>query len=150
MKGLFYLLKRFIPPYKGCFRTVSLIFSGLFLALSLSLPSARYLEFFSAQQLVTEPVDFALNVESVKQFLYYKMSMIISNEGGVQGTVPRGFFMIIMVFLKVALPTCQFCMVPIRNGVVRTYAIKFTKINVFTIRLLFKRTKRGHYGPHCR
>ncbi|HPB06346.1 MAG TPA: ABC transporter ATP-binding protein, partial [Prolixibacteraceae bacterium] len=83
---------------------------------------------FGTQQLVTEPVDFALNVESVKQFLYYKMSMIISNEGQFRALYLIGFFMIIMVFLKVGFTyLASFCMVPIRNGVVRDLRNKIYK-----------------------
>ncbi|HUM88651.1 MAG TPA: ABC transporter ATP-binding protein [Prolixibacteraceae bacterium] len=130
MKGLFYLLKRFIPPYKGwaisniIFNILGAIFGAFsFLALS---PILGIL--FGTQQLVTEPVDFALNVESVKQFLYYKMSMIISNEGQFRALYLIGFFMIIMVFLKVGFTyLASFCMVPIRNGVVRDLRNKIYK-----------------------
>ncbi|HNZ71199.1 MAG TPA: ABC transporter ATP-binding protein [Prolixibacteraceae bacterium] len=130
MKGLFYLLKRFIPPYKGwaisniIFNILGAIFGAFsFLALS---PILGIL--FGTQQLVTEPVDFALNVESVKQFLYYKMSMIISNEGQFRALYLIGFFMIIMVFLKVGFTyLASFCMMPIRNGVVRDLRNKICK-----------------------
>lgn len=130
MKGLFYLLKRFIPPYKGwaISNIIFNIFGAIFGAFSFLALSPILGILFGTQKLVTEPVDFALNVESVKQFLYYKMSMIISNEGQFRALYLIGFFMIIMVFLKVGFTyLASFCMVPIRNGVVRDLRNKIYK-----------------------
>ncbi|NLU39321.1 MAG: ABC transporter ATP-binding protein [Bacteroidales bacterium] len=130
MKGLFYLLKRFIPPYKGwaISNIIFNIFGAIFGAFSFLALSPILGILFGTQKLVTEPVDFALSIESVKQFLYYKMSMIITNEGHFRALYLIGFFMIIMVFLKVGFTyLASFCMVPIRNGVVRDLRNKIYK-----------------------
>lgn len=130
MKGLFYLLKRFIPPYKGwaisniIFNILGAIFGAFsFLALS---PILGIL--FGTKKMVTEPVAFSMNIESIKQFLNYKMSLIISTEGQFRALYLIGIFMIIMVFLKVGFTyLASFCMVPIRNGVVRDLRNKIYK-----------------------
>lgn len=130
MKGLFYLLKRFIPPYKGwaISNIIFNIFGAIFGAFSFLALSPILGILFGTQNLVTDPVDFALNIESVKQFLYYKMSMIINNGGQFRALYLIGFFMIIMVFLKVGFTyLASFCMVPIRNGVVRDLRNKIYK-----------------------
>jgi len=122
MKGLIGLLKRFIPPYKGwaisniIFNILGAIFGAFsFLALS---PILGIL--FGTQKLVTESVPFSLSLGAIKQNLFYKMSMIIESEGYFQALYLIGIFMIVMVFFKVGFTyLASFCMVPLRNGVVR-------------------------------
>ncbi|HPB06527.1 MAG TPA: hypothetical protein PKX60_09845 [Prolixibacteraceae bacterium] len=65
MKGLFYLLKRFIPPYKGwaISNIIFNIFGAIFGAFSFLALSPILGILFGTQKLVTEPVDFALSIE---------------------------------------------------------------------------------------
>jgi len=122
MKGLFILLKRFVPPYKGwaisniIFNILGAIFGAFsFLALS---PILGIL--FGTQKGVTEAVPLSFSMEAIKQNIYYKMSMIIESEGHIRALYLIGIFMIVMVFLKVGFTyLASFCMVPLRNGVVR-------------------------------
>jgi subfamily B ATP-binding cassette protein MsbA len=132
MKGLIGLLKRFIPPYKGwaisniIFNILGAIFGAFsFLALS---PILGIL--FGTQKLVLEPVPFSLSLEAIKHNLFYQMSMIINTEGYFQALYLIGVFMIVMVFFKVGFTyLASFCMVPLRNGVVRDLRNKiYTKL----------------------
>jgi ATP-binding cassette, subfamily B, bacterial MsbA len=130
MKRLFTLLKRFLPPYKGwvisniIFNILGAIFGAFsFLALS---PILGIL--FGTQSPVTEPIPFAFSLDSVKHNLYYKISLIISNEGQYRALFLIGIFMIVMVFLKVGFTyLASFSMVPLRNGVVRDLRNKIYK-----------------------
>ncbi len=122
MKGFFTLLRRFVPPYKGwavsniIFNILGAVFGAFsFLALS---PILGIL--FGTQELETKPVPFSLNFEDIKQNVFYYMSTIIEDQGQIKALYLIGIFMIIMVFLKVGFTyLASFCMVPLRNGVVR-------------------------------
>lgn len=130
MKGLYLLLKRFVPPYKG-WATLNILFNilgALFGAFSFLALSPILGILFGTQQPVLEPVPFKLSLEAIKHNLFYKMSMIISNQGAFRALYLIGIFMIIMVFLKVGFTyLASFCMVPIRNGVVRDLRNKIYK-----------------------
>ena len=130
MRRLFTLLKRFLPPYKWwvisnvVFNILGAIFGAFsFVALS---PILGIL--FKTQQLVTEPVPFSLSLSALKHNLFYKMSLLVGNEGQFRALYLIGIFMIIMVFLKVGFTyLASFCMVPLRNGVVRDLRNKIYK-----------------------
>jgi ATP-binding cassette, subfamily B, bacterial MsbA len=146
MKGLFSLLKRFIPPYKG-WATLNILFNilgaifGAFSFLALS-PILGIL--FGTQELVKTPVEFSLNMSQIKQYFYYKMSMIIINQGAFKALYLIGIFMIIMVFLKVGFTyLASFSMVPIRNGVVRDLRNKIYKKLLSLPLGYFSNEKRG-------
>jgi subfamily B ATP-binding cassette protein MsbA len=122
MKELFKLLRRFLPPYKKLvslnvlFNLLGAIFGAFsFLALS---PILGIL--FGTQELVTEPVPFSVDLESLKHNLFYYMSSMIEDSGKMKALFLIGLFMILMVFLKVFFTyLASFFMVPLRNGVVR-------------------------------
>jgi subfamily B ATP-binding cassette protein MsbA len=130
MKGLLFLLKRFLPPYKGwaasniIFNILGAVFGAFsFLALS---PILGIL--FGTQKMVTEKMPFSFSVEAIKNNIFYQMSTIISNEGQIKALYLIGVFMIVTVFLKVGFTyLASFCMVPIRNGVVRDLRNKIYK-----------------------
>lgn len=122
MKGLFHLLRRFLPPYKGLaisniiFNILGAVFGAFsFLALS---PVLGIL--FGTQEGVTVKPDFSINFSSIKGIIYYHMGRIIDDAGHMRALYLIGGFMIIMVFLKVGFTyMASFSMVPLRNGVVR-------------------------------
>lgn len=122
MKGLFKLLRRFLPPYKSwaianiVFNILGAVFGAFsFLALS---PILGIL--FGTQEMVTTRLPFAFNLETIKHNLYFQMSKVISSEGHMRALFLIGAFMILMVFLKVGFTyLASFSMVPLRNGVVR-------------------------------
>jgi subfamily B ATP-binding cassette protein MsbA len=75
---------------------------------------------FGTQELEREPVPFSFNFEDIKHNVYYYMSSVIEDQGQIKALYLIGAFMIIMVFLKVSFTyLASFCMVPLRNGVVR-------------------------------
>lgn len=122
MKGLFNLLQRFLPPYKKLvvynvvFNLLGAVFGAFsFLALS---PILGIL--FGTQEMVTEPVQFSLEMSSLKHNLFYYMSQVVDDAGSMKALFLIGFFMIFMVFLKVGFTyLASSTMVPLRNGVVR-------------------------------
>ncbi len=130
MKGLFTLLRRFVPPYKG-WATLNIVFNllgaifGAFSFLALS-PILGIL--FGTQQLVTDPVPFSLNFDALKHNLFYFMSTIVADQGQIKALYIIGLFMILMVFFKVGFTyLASFSMVPLRNGVVRDLRNKIYK-----------------------
>jgi subfamily B ATP-binding cassette protein MsbA len=130
MKRLFTLLKRFIPPYKGwvisnvIFNILGAVFGAFsFIALS---PILGIL--FGTQELVTAPVPFSFSLEALKHNLFYKISLMVGDQGQFRALYLIGIFMIVMVFLKVGFTyLASFCMVPLRNGVVRDLRNKIYK-----------------------
>ena len=146
MKGLYILLKRFIPPYKGwalsniIFNLLGAIFGAFsFIALS---PILGIL--FGTQKMVTDTVPFSFSISSIKHILYYKMSQIIADQGSMRALFLIGVFMIIMVFLKVGFTyLASFCMVPLRNGVVRDLRNKIYRKLISLPLGYFSNEKRG-------
>jgi ATP-binding cassette, subfamily B, bacterial MsbA len=146
MKGFLTLLQRFVPPYKGLaisnlfFNLLGAIFGAFsFLALS---PILGIL--FGTQRLVNEPVPLALTINSIKHNLFYKMSLIIQNEGHLKALYLIGIFMIVMVFLKVGFTyLASFFMVPLRNGVVRDLRNRIYKKIVSLPLGYFSNERRG-------
>lgn len=130
MKGLFTMLRRFVPPYKG-WATLNIVFNllgaifGAFSFLALS-PILGIL--FGTQQLVTDSVPFSLNFDALRHNLFYFMSTIVADQGQIKALYFIGLFMILMVFFKVGFTyLASFSMVPLRNGVVRDLRNKIYK-----------------------
>ena len=123
MKGLFLLLKRFLPPYKGyvilnfLFNLLGQIFGAFsFFAL---IPVFGLL--FGTQKIVdVKPEGLVLTKDSLSQNAMYQISQVIEHQGKEKTLIYIGIFLIVMVFLKVAFTYLASCMmVPLRNGVVR-------------------------------
>ena len=122
MKGLFTLLRRYIPPFKNwvilnvIFNILGAVFGAFsFLALS---PILGIL--FGTQAMVTTTVPFSLNFDDIKQNIFYLISNVIESQGHLRALFYIGLFMVVMVFLKVGFTyLASFFMVPLRNGVVR-------------------------------
>ena len=127
MKRFIYLLRRFLPPYKGwvvlnfVFNLLGAIFGAFsFFALS---PVLGIL--FGTQAKVTEPMPFSLSFSAIKHNIFYYTSNIIEEGGPLKALYLIGLFMIVMVFLKVGFTyLASFCTVPVRNGVVRDIRAK--------------------------
>ncbi|MCK9413580.1 MAG: ABC transporter ATP-binding protein/permease [Prolixibacteraceae bacterium] len=122
MKGLYNLLKRFLPPYKGyillniLFNLLGAIFGAFqFAAL---IPILGIL--FRTQPLVAQaPASWSFNFDNLVQNISYIISEVIQNSGRERALIYLGIFIIIMVVLKVGFTyLASFVMVPVRNGVV--------------------------------
>ncbi|MCX6220127.1 MAG: ABC transporter ATP-binding protein [Bacteroidia bacterium] len=121
MKGLYYLLKRFLPPYKGyvflniLFNLLGAIFGAFqFIALT---PVLGVL--FNTQPVVDKPTPWSFSFGSIKENLLYYISEMIKTSGKERVLILLGFFIIVMVILKVGFTyLASFVMVPLRNGVV--------------------------------
>ena len=121
MKGLYQLLVRFLPPYKGyvflnvLFNLLGAIFGAFqFAAL---IPVLGIL--FGTQPLVDKPDNWSFNFENLTKNISYIISEVIQKSGREQALIYLGIFIIIMVVLKVGFTyLASFVMVPVRNGVV--------------------------------
>ncbi len=121
MKGLYKLLKRFLPPYKGyvfmniLFNLLGAIFGSFqFIALT---PVLGVL--FGTQPVVAKPADWTFSLNSIKDNILYLISEMIETSGKERALVYIGIFIILMVILKVGFTyMASFVMVPLRNGVV--------------------------------
>ena len=121
MKGLYKLLIRFLPPYKGyvimnfVFNLLGAIFGAFqFAALT---PVLGVL--FNTQQNVDKPVAWNFSMDSIKDNMLFLISDMIKTYGKERVLIYLGIFMIVMVILKVGFTyLASFVMVPLRNGVV--------------------------------
>ena len=119
MKGLYYLLKRFLPPYKGyvflniLFNLLGAIFGAFqFIALT---PVLGVL--FGTQPVVDKPEDWSLSLSNLKDNLLYLISEMIKTSGKERALIYLGFFIIVMVILKVGFTyLASFVMVPVVMG----------------------------------
>ncbi len=123
MKGLYLLLKRFIPPYKGyvilniLFNLLGQIF-GAFQLLAL-IPVLQVL-FGTMKVVETKPAQLLFTKSSIEENVLYEISKIIHEHGSQVTLIYIGIFLVIMVLLKVGFTYLGSCMmVPLRNGVVR-------------------------------
>jgi ATP-binding cassette, subfamily B, bacterial MsbA len=123
MKGLYLILKRFVPPYKGyvilnvLFNLLGQIF-GAFQLLAL-IPVLQVL-FGTTAMIDTKPAQLLFTKSSIEENVMYQISKIIHEYGSQVTLVYIGIFLVIMVFLKVGFTYLGSCMmVPLRNGVVR-------------------------------
>ncbi len=121
MKGLYQLLVRFLPPYKGyvflnvLFNLLGAIFGAFqFIALT---PVLGVL--FGTQPVVDKPAELNFSVSNIKDHALYFISEMIKTSGKERVLVYLGLFMIVMVILKVGFTyLASFVMVPLRNGIV--------------------------------
>jgi len=121
VKGLYHLLIRFLPPYKGyvflniLFNFLGAIFGAFqFIALT---PVLGVL--FGTQPVVDNPGPWNFSLGSIKDNLLYFISEMIKTSGKERSLIYLGFFVILMVILKVGFTyLASFVMVPLRNGVV--------------------------------
>lgn len=122
MKGLYLLLKRFVRPYKG-FVFAAFVFNllaALFGAFQFAALEPVLGVLFGTQKLVEKPVEWGLNVGSIKNNIMYELSDIIIKFGNEKALVYIGVFLMIMVFLKVLFTyLALYVLTPLRNGVVR-------------------------------
>jgi len=122
MKGLYLLLKRFVRPYKG-FVIAAFVFNllaALFGAFQFAALEPVLGVLFGTQKLVEKPVEWALNIGSIKSNIMYELSDIIIKFGNEKALIYIGIFLMIMVFLKVLFTyLALYVLTPLRNGVVR-------------------------------
>jgi len=122
VKGLYLLLKRFVRPYKG-FVFAAFVFNllaALFGAFQFAALEPVLGVLFGTQKLVEKPVEWGLNVGSIKNNIMYELSDIIIKFGNEKALVYIGVFLMIMVFLKVLFTyLALYVLTPLRNGVVR-------------------------------
>jgi ATP-binding cassette, subfamily B, bacterial MsbA len=123
VKGLYILLKRFIPPYKG-YVALNILFNLLgqiFGAFSfIALIPVFGLLFGTLQMVDTKPAEWLLTKQSLSDNAFYEISNIIREYGRERTLIYIGVFLVTMVFLKVGFTYLASCvMVPLRNGVVR-------------------------------
>lgn len=132
MREFITVLKRFIPPYK--FRLVKGVFynilHAIFGTLSLVMLAPVLGILFAIQPDVMEKVDFALNLEALKQIFYYYITQVKVAYGPTSTLIFIGGIAIIATALKTgAAYMAAYEMIYIRNGVVRDIRHKiFTKI----------------------
>ena len=123
MKDLYGLLKRFVPPYKGkVFLNILFNFLGaLFGAFSFAMLIPALGILFKTQELVTQkPLMDSFSLDGVFDLFNYYISQVVISSGNERALVYIGFFIILMVFLKVGFTyLASFVMVYLRNGVVR-------------------------------
>ncbi len=121
MKGLYNLLKRFLPPYKGyvflniLFNLLGAIFGAFqFIALT---PVLGVL--FGTQPVVDKPESWDMSLSSLKDNVLYLISEMIKTSGKERALIYLGIFIIVMVIMKVGFTyLASFVMVPLRNGIV--------------------------------
>jgi ABC-type multidrug transport system fused ATPase/permease subunit len=128
MKSFFYLLKRFIPPYKR-FVALNIFFhflSTLFSLFSFAtlIPILQIL--FGLESSHTEYIPFSWSggIEGIgailKNNIYYFIEYTISHSGAGVVLIYLGIFLIITSFLKTASSYLgSYFMIPIRTGVLR-------------------------------
>jgi len=123
VKGLYQLMMRFVPPYKGyvflniLFNFLGAVFGAFqFAAL---VPVLGVLFDTQSQKLVVKPSEFTFSLDSLKDNLLYQISEMIKVSGKERALVYLGIFIIVMVILKVGFTyLASFVIVPMRNGIV--------------------------------
>lgn len=121
MKGLYQLLMRFLPPYKGyVFLNVLFNFLGaLFGAFQFAALAPVLGILFGTQKMIDKPQELSFSLNSLKDNLLYYISEMIKTNGKEKSLIYFGIFIICMVILKVGLTyMASFVMVPLRNGIV--------------------------------
>ncbi len=123
MKGLYQLMMRFVPPYKGyvflniLFNFLGAVFGAFqFAAL---VPVLGVLFDTQSQKIVVKPAEFTFSLDSLKDNLLYQISEMIKVSGKEKALIYLGIFIIVMVILKVGFTyLASFVIVPLRNGIV--------------------------------
>ena len=122
MKGLYVLLKRFIPPYKRYVAGNFLfnLLGAIFGAIQLATLKPVLEVLFATPKVIEKPIGWSLSIKSIGDNLMYELSNTIQEYGSAKALIYLGVFMLIMVFLKVGFTyLALYVMVPLRNGVVR-------------------------------
>lgn len=112
----------YIKPYwfYALLNIVFNILSAFFALFSfvMAIPFLRIL--FRTQEMVTEAVPFALNMESVQQNFNYFISSIIINQGNAQALLLVSVLVVILALLKTGFKfLANYYITPVRVGVVR-------------------------------
>lgn len=130
MKDFLKLLRRFIPPYKKelILNVFYNILSAVFGAFSFGLLIPALEILFGSKELVTNQVPWGFSLDSLLNNFNFYISKVIAQYGHERALVYIGFFIIIMVFLKVLFTyLSNYEMIEIRNGVVRDIRILIYK-----------------------
>lgn len=122
MKGLFLLLKRFLPPYKryviGNF--IFNLLGALFGAIQLLTLKPVLGVLFGTEKIIEKPLGWAFSLKNIGDNVMYELGNVIIRSGAERALIYLGIFLMIMVFLKVGFTyLALYVMVPLRNGVVR-------------------------------
>ncbi len=121
MKGLYHLLMRFLPPYKG-YVLLNILFNflgALFGAFQLIALTPVLKVLFGTESMVQKPENLSFSLESLKNNALFQINEMIKNSGKENALIYIGIFIIAMVVLKVGFTyLASFVMVPLRNGVV--------------------------------
>lgn len=122
MKDFFKVLRRFIPPYKKqlILNFLFNLLSALFTVFSMALMSPILEILFNVSESVTELVPWAANLNSIKNNLYYYVTIFKAANGAGMTLLFVGIFVIVATFLKVGFAyLAAFEAIYIRNGVVK-------------------------------
>ncbi len=122
MKDFFKVLRRFIPPYKKqlILNFLFNLLSALFTVFSMALMSPILEILFNVSESVTELVPWAANLDSIKNNLYYYVTIFKAANGAGMTLLFVGIFVIVATFLKVGFAyLAAFEAIYIRNGVVK-------------------------------
>jgi subfamily B ATP-binding cassette protein MsbA len=121
MKGLYQLLIRFLPPYKG-YILLNILFNflgALFGAFQFAALAPVLGVLFGTQQVADKPAEWNFSIDSVKDNMLYLISDMIKSSGKERALIYLGIFIVVMVVLKVGFTyMASFVMVPLRNGIV--------------------------------
>lgn len=121
MKGLYKLLKRFLPPYKG-YIFLNILFNllgAVFGAFQLAALKPVLDVLFGIQPIIPKPANWSFDFNNLANNLTYLIGEIIQSYGKQRALFYLGLFIVSMVILKVGFTYfASFVMVPVRNGIV--------------------------------
>lgn len=122
MKDFFKILRRFIPPYKKqlILNFLFNLLSALFTVFSMAMMSPILEILFNVSEDVSELVPWAVNLDAIKNNLYYYVTIFKAANGAGMTLLFVGIFVIVATILKVGFAyLAAFEAVYIRNGVVK-------------------------------
>jgi len=121
MRGFNKILKYMIPYWGKGVTSIGLAFiSTLFSVFSLTMIIPFLGILFDTQPLVEKPVEFALNVESIRDYFNYFISQLIVEQGEKPALIAVSILVIFFAFLKTGFHyASNYTIAPLRNGVVR-------------------------------
>lgn len=129
MKSIYKIL-RYIMPYKweAAASIGFVILSSIFSLFSLAMVAPFLNVLFGQSDLITEPIPFALNANSIIHNFNYYLSWIIIYKGKVNALFFVGLIVVITTLLKnLFLYLSKFFMIPLRTGVVKDIRNKVYK-----------------------
>jgi len=121
MKGFLKIVK-YLIPYKGeALLSILFVFlSAVFSLFSLTMVAPFLKVLFGETDLVTEPVKFQLNTESIITNFNYVLSQIIINKGKIYALIFVGAAVIVgTLFRNLFAYLSKYFLVPVRTGIVR-------------------------------